>query len=465
MARLSPRRGTPTGTPAGTPSHDDHTPPASLASTPAPATEGAALSAAPAARRIRLPRTFSSFSNRDFRWFYASMLGQMAAQNMQLVIRGLLAYVLTGSYAAVGLIGLAGAIPSFLLSMFGGVVADRVPKRTVLQCGQAASLVNAIGLAALEFTGLMSIEWLLASAAAQGVVMALMQPSRQAMIPDVVGGDQLMNAVSLNMAGMNTMRLFAPALGGAIVGIFGFGWAFTTMALLFVVALIGMAQVTRRPATAPGTRQHGLRAVGTSAFSDIAGGLAYTARDRRMMVVLSLAFVTALLGMPLQFLLPAYVADFFTDDAQRAASMAGVMLSVSSVGALTGALVLATIPNRNRGWLLMAGAGIVGLGLLLFTLASGYWLAAAFLMVYGLGSSMRMALAQGLLHTYVENAYRGRVMAVFMTQMSMMQFGTFIVGALAEVIGIRTVLAALGVLLMLSAATAATFSPTLRRMQ
>ena len=99
------------------------------------------------------------------------------------------------------------------LAVFGGVLADRLPKKTVLQLGQAASLANAAAMAVLVFTGLMSIEWLLINAALQGIVMALMMPARQAMLPELVGLTRMMNAASLNMAGMNSMRLFAPALG------------------------------------------------------------------------------------------------------------------------------------------------------------------------------------------------------------------------------------------------------------
>src|SRR5690606_36863054 len=114
-----------------------------------PSAAVASAVAVPPSRGRRLPRTFDSFYEREIRAFYISMLGQMSAMNMQLVIRGLLAYELTGSYAALGLVGLAGAVPNLLFAVFGGVLADRLPKRTILQLGQAASLVNAAVLAAL----------------------------------------------------------------------------------------------------------------------------------------------------------------------------------------------------------------------------------------------------------------------------------------------------------------------------
>ena len=416
------------------------------------------------ASRLPLPRTLDSFYSREFRWFYVSMLAHMASMNMQLVIRGLLAYDLTGSYAALGLVGLAGALPMLVLSMFGGVLADRLPKRTVMQLGQAASLANAAAMAALVFAGLITIEWLLITAALQGCVMALMMPSRQAMLPEVVDPKRMMNAVSLNMAGMNGMRLFAPALGGFIVGIFGFGWGFTAMSLLYVLALIAMSRVTWRAAAAPGAADQSSAQVARSALADIGGGLRYIWRTPTMLIVLGVTFVTSAFGMPIQFLLPGYVADIFAEDASQAASMAGLLLSISAVGALTGALFLATIPDKHRGKLFLGGAATLGLGVFLFAQADNYELAAVFMMIVGLGSAFRMALSQGLLHSYVEDAYRGRVMSVFMTQMAMMQFATFLVGIVAEAVGIRVALASLGVILIGVSMLSAVALPALRKL-
>ena len=407
-----------------------------------------------------MPRTFDSFKDREFRWFYLSMLGQMAAMNMQLVVRGYLAYVLTGSYAVLGSIGLAGALPMLTLSMFGGVIADRLPRKTVLQVGQAGSLLNAAVLAALSFSGLMRIEWLLLSAVAQGTVMALMQPARQAMIPDIVGLDRMMNAVSLNMAGMNSMRLFAPALGGFIVAVAGFGWAFATMSSLYGIACLAMWRITWKPATAPGEAGQSFRQIGSSAMTDIAAGVRYILRTRVMASLLAISFVTSGFGQPYQFLLPGYVADIFGGGGTEV----GLLMSISAVGALVGALGLASMPSRGRGWMLLGGTMLMAAGLFLFAQTSSYWLAAAFIIPVGVGSALRQALTQGLLQVYVDNDYRGRVMAVFMTQVSVMQLFTFIVGVIAEFTGIRVALAGLAVCLALSTVAFAAFVPSIRRL-
>lgn len=463
MARLSDRPGTAAPappTPAPNPNGSPTETPAQPPGAPASAKQVAEATGGQSGVSRRMPRTFDSFRDPEFRWFYLAMLGHMASMNMQLVVRGYLAYVLTGSYAALGSIGLAGALPMLVLSVFGGVVADRLPRKTVMQAGQAASLANAAVLAALSFAGLMRIEWLLVSAVAQGAVMALMMPSRQAMIPDIVGMDRMMNAVSLNMAGMNTMRLFAPALGGFIVAVFGFGWAFLTMAGLYAIALVTMSQITWQPATAPGEIGQSVTQVGRSAVADIVAGVRYIGRTRVMATLLGVSFVTSAFGMPYQFLLPGYVADIFDGGGTEV----GLLMSISAVGALVGALVLASMPNRHRGWMLLGGTMVMAGGLFLFAQTPSYWLAAAFIIPVGLGSAFRQALTQGLLHAYVDNDYRGRVMAVFMTQVSVMQLFTFLVGVMAEFTGIRVALATLAAGLALSTAMFMLFVPSVRKL-
>jgi len=312
----------------------------------------------------------------------------------------------------------------------------------------------------LSFTGLMRIEWLLLSALAQGAVMALTMPSRQSMIPDIVGMDRMMNAVSLNMAGMNSMRMFAPALAGFIIATAGFGWAFATMAALYGVALVTLAKVTWQPAISPGEAGQSVGQVGRSAVADIVEGVRYIARTRVMAALLSLSFISSIFGMPYQFLLPGYVADIFDGGGTEV----GLLMSISAVGSLAGALVLASMPNRKRGWMLLGGTMVLAGGLVLFAQTSNYWIAAAFIVPVGIGSSFRQALSQGLLHANVENEYRGRVMSVFMTQVSVMQLSTFFVGIAAEFLGIRMALAGLGVGLALSTAAFAIFVPSVRKL-
>jgi len=407
----------------------------------------------PARPRVAI-RTFDSFQHTQFRWFFAAMLGWMAAMNMQLLVRGYLVYDLTGSYAALGVVGLASAAPMLVLAPWGGVIADRAQRRTVLQLGQVATMAIAIGVAVLLFADALAFEHLVVASALHGTAMALMMPSRQAMIPDIVGVQGLMNAVSLNAAGMNIMRMAGPALGGALIAVLSPGWVYAVMAGLYLWAILFLFRVRTPPNAAPSAvrRQGG--------FADLLAGVRYVRRDRVMLVVLGMSFATSLLAMPYMLLLPGYVADVYGGDAVDL----GAMTAASGAGALIGALLLASVALPRRGLALILGAGFLGLALLFFTLTSLFWLGAVFMLFVGVGTALRQALAQVLLQTYVEDAYRGRVMALFMTQFSLMQFGTFLVGFYSDAVGPRVALGSLGVSLVVVAAGILLWVPRLRRL-
>lgn len=408
----------------------------------------------PARPRVAL-RTFDSFQHTQFRWFMAAMLGWMAAMNMQLLVRGYLVYDLTGSYAALGVVGLASAVPMLLLAPWGGVIADRAQRRTVLQAGQLATMAIAIGVAALLFADALTFAHLVIASALHGTAMALMMPSRQAMIPEIVGVQGLMNAVSLNAAGMNIMRMAGPAVGGALIVALSPAWVYAFMAGLYLWAVLFLFRVRPQPqAAAPTARRR------QNGFADLIEGVRYVRRDRVMLVILGMSFATSLLAMPYMMLLPGYVADVFAGDAVDL----GAMTAASGAGALTGALLLASSDLGRRGLALVLGAAFLGLAILLFTLTPLFWLATLFMVFVGVGTAVRQALAQVLLQTYVEDAYRGRVMALFMTQFSLMQFGTFLVGFYSDAVGPRVALGSLGFALIVVAAAILVWVPRLRQL-
>ncbi len=405
-------------------------------------------------------RVFDSFKDPEFGWFYAAMLGQMAALNMQLVVRGLLAYDLTNSYAALGLIGLAGGLPMLVLSLVGGVLADAMPKKVVVQLGQVFSLLNAAGLAVLVMVHLISMEWLVASAALQGVIMALMMPGRQAMIPEVVGMERLNNAIALNVAGMNGMRLLAPAVGGFIVSFLGYSWAFWAMALLYVVAIVTLQPIRWQPASAPGEAGASVREIGVKALVDIKEGVAYARRTQLIFMLLAVSFVSSIFGMPYLYLLPGYVKDIFGGGG----SETGLLISISAVGSLVATIWLAALPDRSRGLLMLVGMVILGASIAGFALTKSYWIGAAIMIPVGVGSALRQTLSQGLIQAYVDNVYRGRVMAVYMTQFSIMQMATFFLGMAAQLVGVRVSFVALGVALVAVTMLVWMFEPRMRRL-
>ena len=435
----------------------DPQPPAPSSAAGLTAIADGAGQAPPARRGGRFSlRTFASLRQREFRWLFASTLGQMAAIQMQILMRSYVAYDLTDSFAAIGVVGLASAVPMLLLSVFGGVLADRVPRKRILQVGHVLNMGFAILIGVLLLLGMLRVEHLFVIALVQGIVLALTISAGQAIVPEVAGRERLMNAVSLNAAGMSFMRLLAPAAAALIIALVGTGSAYLTIAVLYCLALIMLVPVRARR---PGAMGAVPSAGGAGGLRDLMEGLRYATSNRVIFWVLVLNFVTAILAMPYMVQLPGYVADVFAGGPTELALLA----AVSGAGSLLATLVIASLPERRRGMLLLASSCLLGLSLVAFAATSSFWPAFAIMFVVGAWTAGRQAMAMVLVQSYVDDAHRGRVMSIFMTQISMVLFGGFIVGLIAEVTGIQTAIGGLGLVLAVFVLAVAALVPRLRR--
>ena len=418
----------------------------------------ATLRSNPVTGRIASLPTFASFGERDFRWFYLAMLGQMAAMNIQLVMRGYVVFEITDSFAALGGIALASALPMLFLGVFGGVLADRAPKKVVLQVGQFVSVLNALVVGILILTDAIVLWHLFAAGALQGITMALMMPARQAMIPEVVGRDLLMNAVALNSAGMNLMRVLAPAGAGLLTwaaggGVIGAGPVYMVMAGFYLSAMITLAPLPRSEAASEGSAKGGL--------GDLRDGFVYVRHDPTILIVLAVTLMSAFLAMPYIQLLPGFVKEVLGGGPVEL----GLLTAISGGGAVFGALVIASLPERRRGLLLVLSAVLLGVSLIVLSGSQVFWFAAIAIVFVGVGTAGRQAFSQILLHSYVENEFRGRVMALMMLQPGMMALGAFVIGVVAERAGIDIAMGALAVALVGIAALLMVVSPRLRKLQ
>jgi MFS family permease len=379
---------------------------------------------------MRNIRTFSSLKNPVYRLYYGGMLGQMAAMNMQMVTRSLLTYRLTGSAAILGILALANAIPMTLLALFGGLLADRMQKKYVLVAGQSSSALVSLGVALALSFGYLSAEragswWILIAASGiQGAIMGLMMPSRQAIIAEIVSSDQLMNAVALNTLGMNVLRFVSPALAGLLIDFHSFEAVYYTMTGMYLIAVVFVSFL-------PLTGTQGV--MGQGIITDLKDSLQYVWRDRTIFLVLIITLVLVVLSRPYQFLLPIFTEDIL----KVGATGLGVLLSVSGVGAMLGSLLLASIPNRRRGIMLLFAGLILGLALIFFSFSESWFLSLALIAIIGFGDTGRVALANTLVQYYVSDDYRGRVMSLLMMEFGIMSFGVFFSGLLAEAIGVQ----------------------------
>ena len=429
-----------------------------MAQSPSTTRAASVLRSNPVTARVASLPTFASFGERDFRWFYLAMLGQMAAMNIQLVMRGYVVFELTGSFAWLGGIALASSLPMLFLGIFGGILADRAPKKVVLQVGQFVSVLNALVVGILILTDTVVLWHLFAAGAIQGVTMALMMPARQAMIPEVVGRDLLMNAVALNSAGMNLMRVLAPAAAGFLTaaaggGVIGAGPVYMVMAGFYLSAMITLAPLPRGEAASEGSAKGGL--------GDLRDGFSYVRHDGTILIVLTVTLLSAFLAMPYIQLLPGFVKDVLGGGPVEL----GLLTAISGGGALFGALVIASLPERNRGMLLLVSVMLLGATLVLLAGSQAFWFAVIAIVFVGIGTAGRQAFSQILLHSYVENEFRGRVMALMMLQPGMMALGAFVIGVVAERAGIDIAMGALAIGLVGVAALLMVVSPRLRRLQ
>jgi MFS family permease len=418
--------------------------------------------ALPADRSTERLRTFESLYDRNFRWFFASLLGNFSSMNMQMFIRGWLVYELTGSFAALGIMSLANGVSGLLMALVGGVIADRVrQKKYVVQVGQVLNALAALGVGALIATGELVFAHLVIAALIQGAIMSTIMPARQALTPDVVGMTRLMNAVALNTSGMNAARLLMPGLAGWMVAALGGGhgdiapaqYVYFAMSLLYVwsvVALVPVVVEDQRRAEEP-----------RPAWSEMVDGFRYIGNSPVIRMLLIANFFMVLFSMTYFMLLPGFAKEVLDAGPGRL----GLLTSLSGVGSLVGSLIIASLPSRRRGLVLLLSALLLGVGLTAFAVSSSYWISAGILVVVGLGQAGRMSLSNVLIQSYVSDEYRGRVMSVYMMEFSLMSVGIFLIGLAASVVGPQIAVGASAHALVAMTIGLLLFSPRYRELQ
>lgn len=389
-------------------------------------------------------RTFDSLIDVPaFRWYLLSTIGDWSALHMQGVVRGFLAYQLTGSFAALGIVELGNTVPRMFLALFGGVVADRASRRVILQTTWTLNAILAVVLAAVWFAGQIRIEHLVIGAFVQGVLNSFALPARQAMIPEIVGNERMMNAFALNIFNLNVMRLVAPAIAGGMIAAVGAGWVFVAMAALYVFASVAMfpipatTAVTRAARAGDVTAKDGAAGQGfRDGLRDIMDGIRYVKASNILLALLVLQLVGAMLAFPYQRLLPGFVHVVLSGgDFDRTAVLMGLLLGFTAAGSLIGSLLIASLPSRRRGKLMIASLVVFGLGLFAFSASTWVWLSAAMAIIVGVGQSGRMSLLNVLVQSNTREEYRGRVSAVLMLDDGIESLGVLGIAMLADIFG------------------------------
>jgi MFS family permease len=401
--------------------------------------------------------TLASFKNPPFRFYFFGMIGQWASFSMLTIAQSLLVFRLTGSTAILGILALGTAVPQLLFFMIGGSMADRMSKKRLIQIGQAAAglmaLIPGIAISTGYMTPAHPESWwlLLVTSIIQGIFNAIAVPARQAIIPDLVKSETLMNALALNTLGTNVLRLIAPAIAGFVADLAGFAVVFYLMAALYAMAIFLTSFI-------PETHKPSVHA--RSTFTEAREGLAYIWRNKMVFLVLSYAIFYIILFMPYQSMLPAFSETVLKVDATRL----GLLQSVMGVGALIASLVMASIPNRRRGILVATGGLIAGLGLTVFAASHWWWLSLAAMFIVGVGQSIHGTSLVTTMQTLTDQEYMGRVMSILMMNQGLSGVGTFFVGFLSIGIGVQWAIGGFAAALALMSIGFLIFSPRFRRL-
>jgi MFS family permease len=369
-------------------------------------------------------KPFLALEERDFRNLWVGMLPGTMAMQMGMVTTGYVAYDISRSAAAVGYVSLGMGIPMLTLGLFGGVVADRFPKKSVLTVTQTMIGISASINAVLVLTGVIQIWHLMLVSALQGASFAFNMPSRQAFVAQLVRRERLMAAVALNNAGMNFSRVIGPSIAGALIAVpfIGAGGVYLIMAGMYAFVVLSLLRIPQRGEPLKVEQR-------PSPLRSLGDGLGYVRANGVVFTLLLLAFAPVLLGMPYQALMPVFARDVF----HVGPTGLGVLLTVNGVGALIGSLLIAGLTTFQRRGLLQMVMGILfGLALAIFAFGQSFNLALGALLVIGLVSAGFQSLNSTLVMNNTDPAYHGRVMSVYMLTFSAMPLGVVPFGWLVD---------------------------------
>jgi MFS family permease len=399
------------------------------------------------------PRRFSALHNRNFALLWFGLIISNSGSWMQIVAQGWLVYDLTGSPLALGVTGFARAVPMIVLPPMGGVIADRVPRLKLLKVTQTASFLIALVLAVLVSTGLVEVWHIAALGLLSGAVNAFDQPTRQALLPDLVRREDMTSAIALNSAAWQGSALFGPTLAGATVSLTSIAGAFYVNAFSFLAVVVALFLMRGVPERSPGARNRGM-------FDDLADGLRYVGATRLVSTLLLLSAVTSIFGRSYQQLLPVFAKDVL----HVGTSGLGLMMSAPGAGTLAGAVALGALGDVPRkGVVLFVGMLAFSVTLALFTLSRSFPMSLLLLFLGGITTITFSTMLTTMVQLVAPGYMRGRVMALItVTMQGFAPLGAMLTGAIATGTGTPAAVA-LSALIVAGAAAACSAAPVVRR--
>lgn len=379
----------------------------------------------PSARGGTSRSAFIAFRSPNFKWHWLSTLASFSGMQMQTIALGILGWQLSHSYAVVGILQAAFAIPMAVLSLPGGALVDRLEKRRVVAVSQAVQGVLGLTIAVLVQADLITVLLLFLGGIVQGAMFSVNGPARMALLTEVVESELLPAAISMQNIAMNSTRVVAPAVAGLFISFVSIPGAYYATAVLYAITVWAILQVP------PALRSEATRG---PLLAEIGAGLRYVAADRLLRSLMLSGLMVALFIMPYQVMLPGFAADGLGRE-----ELFGAMVAVSGLGGLAGSFAVAALAQHPRKPYvqfllgLSAGAALIALGAL--TRIAGPAGAFASLFVVGASATGYMTLNQTMLMTESAQQFRGRVMSMSMLTFSAMPLMSLPLGVLADVVG------------------------------
>lgn len=392
--------------------------------------------------------------HRNYRLFFIGQGISMIGTWVTRVAMSWLVYRLTNSSMLLGLTGFAGQLPTFLLAPFAGVIVDRTDRYRVLLITQVLSMVQSALLAYYALRGTITAWHVLFLAVFQGLINAFDTPARQSFLVEMVDTrEDLPNAIALNSSLVNVARLIGPSIAGVLISLFGEGVCFTLDAASYVAVLAALLSMRIVARERPARQSHFAR--------ELRDGFAYVARFAPIRDLLLLLAIVSLSGMPYAVLMPVFATQVFHGGPHTL----GWLMTSTGVGALLGALWLASRPNVLGLGRIVTAAGLVfGLSLLAFSYARTMWLGLPLLVLVGGGMMMQMAATNTLIQTLVDEHMRGRVMSFYtMAFFGMTPIGSLLAGFVASHFNAQNAVRSGGLITVLSVLLFMRRLPALRK--
>ena len=402
----------------------------------------------------RASHAWRALRHRNFQLFVGGQSISLIGTWMTRVATGWLVYRLTGSALLLGTVSFAGQIPTFLLAPFAGVWVDRLDRRQVLVWTQTLAMVQSLLLAALTLSGRVTVHWVLALSAVQGIINAFDMPGRQAFLVQMVEDRRdLGNAIAINSSMVNMARLIGPSLAGLVIAASSEGWCFLIDGISYLAVIASLLMM----------RVH-IRAINRSSASmlhELHEGWNYVSRFVPIRTILSLFALVSLMGMPFVVLMPIFAARVLHGGPHTLGFLMGAMGS----GALVAALSLAARRSvLGLGRVIAVSAAVFGLGLIGFGLSQVFWLSMVMMLVAGFGMMQGMAASNTIIQTIVSEDMRGRVMSYYtIAFVGMSPFGSLLAGAMAHAAGAPRTVILNGAVVLLGAAWFVVRLPAVRR--